>query len=520
MTRFIAPNKGAYWKVATDPHNVQHIPGLRQFGSTFSGHVDAMAVLAKRIKHDGIPSPEAVYVPVNPHPPSIAGLRDYQLAGISRLVGNLQRDGGAVLADDMGLGKTLQTIGVWNVLRRPVPLLVVAPASVRRGWVREFKKWTDVEPRLVENGKAAAAVTNADKVVITSYELAKKLNTQFSAHMLVMDEAHLLRGRMARRSEALLEIAKCCSYRLALTGTPMWSRPRDFWMLLKILFGYRFGTADDFDYAYCGATVNQWGGKENKGATRLDELRMRLSYVMLRRTKEEVSASLPAFIRQVRWVPAVRAATKALEAFALKQLPFPDALNATLDAKIDAAIEAAQDAGRFVLVTWQKRHAEELHAKLNELDIPTGIITGDYSHAERDAAIQRAIKDGESLVCTIDSTNAGVDGMQLVASTIIFHALDYVPIKLAQMEARLHRIGQTNNVTAVYIAMEDSADAFVIDTVVDKLDQWRATMGKDSTATMGDTLGAPATKQAEADALAAIYAAMEDADGPPESELR
>lgn len=408
----------------------------------------------------------------------------------------------------MGLGKTLQTIATWNSLNRPFPLLVVAPASVRRGWVREFKKWTDVEPALVETGKAAAAVTNSERVVITSYELAKKLNTQFTPHMLVMDEAHLLRGRMATRSNALLELAKLCSYKLALTGTPMWSRPRDFWMLLKILYGYRFGTADDFDYAYCGASINQWGGKENKGATRLDELRLRLSYVMLRRTKEEVSASLPEFVRQVRWVAPLKSATKALEAFALKQLGFSDALNATLDAKIDAALEAAQDAGRFVLVTWQKRHAEQLHAKLNELGVPAGLITGDYSHAERDATIQRAIKEGESLVCTIDSTNAGVDGMQFVASTIIFHALDYVPIKLAQMEARLHRIGQTNNVTSVYIAMEDSADSLVVDTVVEKLDQWRATMGRDSTATMGDSLGAP--KEAEDAALAAIYAALEN----------
>ena len=109
---------------------------------------------------------------------------------------------------------------------------------------------------------------------------------------------------------------------------------------------------------------------------------------------------------------------------------------------------------------------------------------------------------------TIDSTNAGVDGMQAVASTLVFHALDYVPIKLAQMEARLHRIGQANAVTAVYIAMEESADSFVVDTVVEKLDQWKAAMGNDSTSDMGVTLGAPATH--EADALAAIYAAMGD----------
>lgn len=495
--------------MVADPALIEHIPGLKAYGGNIVGPVDGMAVLAQRSTYAGFPDAASVYSLPDPLQPPLAGLRDYQLGGIARLVGNLRRDGGALLADDMGLGKTVQTIGTWLALGKPVPILVVAPASVRRGWIREFKKWAGVEATLVETGAQAKQVTRATQVVITSYELVKKLNPDFTAHMLVMDEAHLLRGRMAGRSNTLLEVGKLASYKLALTGTPMWSRPRDFWMLLKILFGYRFGTADEFDYAYCGATVNQWGGKENKGATRLGELKLRLPYVMLRRTKENVASELPSFTRVIRWVPALKLATKSLEAFALKQGSFADALNATLDAKVDAAIEAAMSAGRFLLVTWQKKHAEILHERLNEEGYPCEIITGDYSHAEREAAIDRARASGASVVCTIDSTNAGVDGLQHVASTAIFHALDYVPIKLAQMEARLHRIGQSQPVTAVYLAMEDSADSFVVQTVLDKLDAWKATMGNDATAEMGDTMGAPNMKRSEADALAAIYAAME-----------
>lgn len=408
----------------------------------------------------------------------------------------------------MGLGKTVQTIAVWNSLRRPVPLLVVAPASVRRGWVREFKKWAELDVLLVETGKQAKEVGNA-KVVITSYELAKKLDVRFCPHMMVMDEAHLLRGRLASRSNFLLELSRVASYKMALTGTPIWSRPRDFWMLLKILFGYRFGTADQFDYAYCGAYTNQWGGKVNKGATRLDELKLRLSYAMLRRTKEQVASELPPMTREIRWVDATKPATKALEAAILKQLSFPDALNATLDAKIDVAVEAATSAGRFLLFTWQKRHAQLLHEKLTADGVECELITGDISHAEREAIVARATLNQCGIVATIDSTNAGVDGLQHIADTVIFHAIDYVPIKMAQAEARLHRIGQKNPVTVIYIAMTDSADQFVVETVVEKLDQWKATMGSDSTSSMNDTLAAPNIKESEEAALAAIFQAME-----------
>lgn len=503
--------QGQTWKVYCDPTLASAVPGLWTRNMPFSGPVDAAAVLAKRGGISGVvPRPEDYYTPTLKHQTTINGLRDYQLAGVRRVVGTLQAAGGFILADDMGLGKTVQTLATWEMLGRPGPLLICAPASVRLTWRDQIKRWLGIDATIIKTGAQAAKVDKSVLVAVTSYDLVKKLSSTFSPKMLVLDEAHLLRGRVATRSNALLDLAKVVTYTLALTGTPIWSRPRDFWMLLKILYGYRFGTADEFDYAYCGAYMNQWGGKENKGISRPDELRLRLGYVMLRRTKEEVASELPPLTRVVRWVPAVKAATKALEAFALGQLHFADALNATLDSKVEAAVEAAASAGRFLLFTWQKRHAEQMYSMLNESGVTCEILTGDYTETERQAAIQRAKKSGASVVATIDSSGTGVDGLQEIADTAIFHALDYVPIKMAQAEARLHRIGQKNPVTVVYIALEDSADQMVINTVVDKLDQWKATMGGDSTARMGDAIGAPVGAADEQAALTAIYAAMRD----------
>lgn len=509
MTFKLYPPKGNgnRWRLVSDPGVASSVAGVIEGKDGLYGSVDAMAVMARRMGEDGVPVPADYYVAVNAHPPAIASLRGYQVDGVSRLVGNLQRDGGAILADDMGLGKTVQTIAIWNSLRRPIPLLVICPASVRGTWVREIRKWTDIEPVLVETGEQAKNVDRDAKVVITSYELSKKLGPQFTPHKIVLDEAHLLRGRTATRSQHLLELAKTATYRLALTGTPMWSRPRDFWMLLKILFGYRFGTADQFDEAYCGMYRNSYGGKENKGATRLDELKLRLQYVMLRRTKEQVSAELPELTRQIRWVPCTKEAKRATEAAATRQMHFTEALKFTLEAKMPAAIEAAESAGRFLLFTWQKAHAEQMYQKLLDDGFEVELLTGDYSHSEREAAIARAKLKGASLVATIDSSNAGIDGMQEVADTVIFHHLDYVPIKMAQAEARLHRIGQKNPVTVIYIAMQDSIDQFIIETVVDKLDAWRNSMGTDSTSAMNDTLSKSVAMN-EAEALKALYAAM------------
>lgn len=489
--------------LSCDPALLEHIPGLKVTGSTVRGPRDAFAVAYTRTGSI-VQAPALEFEPAN-----IDGLREYQKYGVGWLVAQLRASGGALLADDMGLGKTLQTIRTWQQLGSYTPLLVVCPASVRRGWVKEFKKWADVDVELLETGKQAAKVGQHSKVVVTSYDLAQKLPAAFIPNMLVMDEAQNLRGRSAKRSRHILELSKSIPFKLALTGTPMWSRPRDLWMILRILFGYRFGTADDFDYAYCGASINKWGGKDNHGATRVDELKKRMEFIMLRRLKRDVAKELPPITREMLWVPAAKEATKALEAFALKQMSFGDALNATLDAKVDATVDACIAAGKFLLFTWQKRHAELFAEKLGEAGFPVEVLSGDYTHAERAAAIDRAQKSGASVVATIDSTNAGVDGLQEIADTAIFHSLDWVPIKVAQAEARLHRIGQKNPVTCVYVALTDSADQVVVETVIEKLEQWTNIMGQDDAVKMHGALSGSDAGSEEA-ALAAIYAAMGD----------
>jgi SNF2 family DNA or RNA helicase len=497
------------WRaVAPNEKHVQNVPGLKHWqDGNVTGPLDALAVVCKRAGYTppvypGISYAEASLPKLDMEP------RSYQKDGVLWLASHLHQEGAALLADDMGLGKTMQTLTTWQLLKRP-QLLVVCPASVRETWRRECLKWAGTSAQLVTTGKQALAMNTSAAITVTSYELAGKLPDVYSPSMLVLDEAHLLRGRGAQRSRKLLALGQECNFRLALTGTPMWSRPRDLWMLLRILFPkYRFGSAEDFDYAYCGAFINQWGGRVNKGATRSDELKLRLGYVQLRRTKEQVATEMPKLQRNVRWVPGTVPAKRAFEAALMKRMSMYDALDATLEAKLDVAVETAIEAQRFLLFTWQKRHAHELWRRLNEDDTPCVLITGDLSHAERNAAIADATARKMGVVATIDSCGTGVDGLQHVASIGIFHALDYVPIKLAQAEARLHRIGQLNPVQWVYVAMEGTADQLVAETIVEKLDQWRGVMGKDSSTGLGDAISMQDIAVDERAALKALYAAM------------
>lgn len=474
-----------YVKTPWHGEDIEHIPGAHVKGIHLNATPDQRDVILMR---QGKP-------PLGPAPaPPLAKcgklpLRDYQRDGVAFVVDSMRKNKGAILADDMGLGKTLQTIAAWQELDRPYPLLVLAPAPVRRGWVREFKKWLDVDAVLVEDGKKAATIDNTTKVVVTSYQLAHKaLPLSFCPHVVVLDELHNLRGRTAQRAERLKELSWMASYRLGLTGTPMWGRPRDLWQPLKMLFHYQFGTADEYDFAYCGAFMGAWGNKENKGVTRSPELRARLAHVMLRRTKEDVAKDLPPLTRNIRWLPADKNAKKALESAVLGSMRHTDALKAALAAKIDYAVETCLEAERYICFTWMKTDAIKLHAKLVEEGSPCELITGDLTQKQREDAIERAIRNGSSVVATIDSCGVGVDRLQFVSSNVIFHAIDPTPTKTAQAEARAHRIGQASPVFATFLALADSADELIVERVVEKLQAWTDTMGRDSTARMKDVI--------------------------------
>lgn len=483
MSATVKLRTGVYRHGPVEAEKGLKIPGLSYNVSSFDGPRDAISVLRKRLR---MPPLAPIEVPI------LDGLKKahkYQETGISWLVAHLGEEHGALLADDMGLGKTMQTCLTWHSLGQP-SLIVVCPASVRLGWAREMKRWTGVEPLVVDTGESWSQYDPMVPVV-TSYKLAQKMPDHAFFDMMVVDEIQNARGRGAQQSRYLLDISKQAQFRLGLTGTPMWSRPNDLWMVLRILFpNYRFGDADSFDEAYCNAWRNRWGGKVNTGSSNEDELKHRLSFVMLRRTKQDVKTELPAVTRTVRYVEPTKKAKELLRMAVVGSRRMHDALAETLEAKLDTVVETVLETGSNALVfTWMKEHAYRLQTMLEKATKKEVlIITGDASHKQRDLIIQTARKTKQTVVATLDSCGVGVDGLQYVTSNVIYHALDYVPIKTTQSLARIDRLGQTEPVTATFVVMRESADDLVMSTIIDKLDQWMKVMGRDDNTAIRDML--------------------------------
>jgi SNF2 family DNA or RNA helicase len=219
---------------------------------------------------------------------------------------------------------------------------------------------------------------------------------------------------------------------------------------------------------------------DNKGATRTDELKHRLSFYMVRRLKKDVLKELPDLRRQTIWVEGTKEAAGAFERAMglgmLRESNIHEAIEATLEAKIPAALDLAEQAGKFLLFTWLKRHAKLMHEEMLDRGVPNVLVYGEDTVDRRRKQIALAAAKGWGVVATIDAAGAGLN-LQGITHYGIMHAIHWRPNMLVQGEGRLHRIGQTHGVQWTYLAMKDSIDQLVIRTVVEKLDYLAATMG-------------------------------------------
>ena len=267
LARPHGPSEWALSHKDLDDEHLQNIPGLRQdrTNGCVLGDVGAVAAACFRL---GLP------VPPREQPPEVIGdrpeaLRNYQAQGVWWCHKTLLKYGGALLADDQGIGKSRQASAVAQLLN--LRALVVCPGRARETWLEEMLKYgiarEHIALMLPKNDKRheeEQAKTKTARFVVSSYDLAPRLGSWMGG-MVIFDEIHELKGRKNKLGKELEALSLLAQYKLGLTGTPDYDRPRDYYAQLKLLLGWRFGSAYEFDVAYCGGFHDEMNHFQNKG---------------------------------------------------------------------------------------------------------------------------------------------------------------------------------------------------------------------------------------------------------------
>ena len=231
------------------------------------------------------------YSPYSTRPPM-----EHQKIAVEKLLANDK----FILADDMGLGKTTSAI-IASLESKARKILIVCPASLKINWQREIKNYSDRKVLIVEGRKWGSTfdfyIINYD--IIKNYHTTDKsedsddykllVNANFD--LAIVDEAHYISNATANRTRLLNDVLETIPKVWLLTGTPMTSRPINYFNLLNLIESPVAQNWMAYAIRYCEGYQFKAGPRKVwnvKGASNLEELRERTSRQVLRRLKQDV----------------------------------------------------------------------------------------------------------------------------------------------------------------------------------------------------------------------------------------
>lgn len=445
---------------------------------------------------------------------STEGLKTFQQTSVWRMTACDKQNQNWLLADEPRLGKTIQVVGVINEkLNTPIDgsirVLIICPATVKLNWKKELQKWVrkDVDAHyhiINKNAEYFGSVPQTARtlldVKIINYDLLSPGNMahlrSFGADIMVLDEEHALKNRQAQRTQKVLlakdALIKFAKQTIALTGTPITKHPSDIWALCRAACPQAIApylNYWDFVNQFC-QVVNKPFGKEIVGSKNEEELSIRLrSTFMIRRTKAQVLPQLP----RVQYQIITLAKDKATGEIVKKEQALPkDELElamrrhtvkanghlATLRkelglAKLSQCVEFIKDQleseEKIVIFAWHTDVIETLAKAMREADFGTVVITGSTPNDQRQKIVD-CFQTNKDCRVFIGNILAAGEGITLnAASRIIFVESSWLPKDIEQASMRCESMLEKNSVLAQFLVVEDSIDANVLSTVVERM---------------------------------------------------
>jgi SNF2 family DNA or RNA helicase len=400
------------------------------------------------------------------------GLRPYQREGVRFL----EERRAALLADEMGLGKTVQAIVALRTALAQTEsqrALVVAPASLRLNWLREFRTWAPGLTVRVVQGTAQdrrAYYALPISVLITSYDQirtdAHSLPAGLNFGVTLLDEAQRIKNVDSSTALGVRLLPRHRAW--ALTGTPLENTPADVAAIFQYL---RPGTV-------------------SAGMSR-SEMIEAVQGFMLRRTKDEVLSELPPIIVQdmpldlagqqrqryeelwsQRHELRDQSTAEASNSFALitklKQLCNMDTQSGE-SVKLDALRLVCENlVGEEDKLLVFSQYVTSLRFLQKKLNIQTLLYHGELTDLEKDRVLDE-FRNRPGPLALLISLRAGAVGLNLQeASTIVLFDRWWNPAVEDQAINRAHRFGRTRPLHVFRFLVTDSIEQRIEEVLSEK----------------------------------------------------
>ena len=423
---------------------------------------------------------------------------EHQKEAIQKLVENKK----FILADDMGLGKTTSTI-IAALESNSKKVLIICPATLKINWKREIENYSDKSIYIAESKNFS---TEADFVII-NYDIIKnfhdpkkKNESQVLASnfdLVIIDEAHYIKNGTAQRTKLINDIVKNTERLWLLTGTPMTSRPIDYFNLLSIIDSPVAKNWMAYAIRYCSGYQFNVGGRKIwnvTGASNLEELRDRTLGLTLRRLKENVldlpdKIITPVYLRlksklyenvmgeYYDWYDKNPDESKSLTVQFSKLTKIRQII---ADEKIEQTIELAEnilEQDKKVIIFCN--FTDSLNKIAEHFGKVAVKLDGSMSKPNKQNSVDQ-FQDNPKIKVFVGNIKAAGVGITLTAAeVVIFNDLSFLPSDMAQAEDRAYRYGQKNNVLVYYPIFDNTIEGIIYDIVNAKKKVIATVMGDD-----------------------------------------
>lgn len=408
---------------------------------------------------------------------------DHQKIAIEKLLANDKY----ILADDMGLGKTTSAV-IGALESGAKKILIVCPASLKINWEREIKNYSDRKVLIVEGRKWGSTfdfyIINYD--IIKNYHTTDKSEDSDDYKLLVnagfelaiVDEAHYISNNTAQRTRLLNDVLEKIPKVWLLTGTPMTSRPINYFNLLKIVDSPLTLNWQTYVRRYCKGFQFRIGNRKvwnTSGASNLDELRELTKNVVLRRMKTDILDLPEKIVTPVFLELSSKMYDEELEEFVRisKEKKEEDTISITLNRLmkvrqlisyekipytcelIDKCIEQGK---KVIVLTNFTMTLDMLHEKYKKTSV---VLDGRMSKDRRQESVDRFQTEDKIKVFIGNIKAAGVGITLTAAEVVIMNDLSFVPADHSQGEDRAYRYGQKNSVLVYYPVFENTIEKVI-----------------------------------------------------------
>ena len=434
---------------------------------------------------------------------------EHQKIAIEKLAGSKR----FILADDMGLGKTTSTI-IAALETGSKKVLIVCPASLKINWQREIENYSD-RPVFIAEGKKFS--TEHDFVII-NYDILKNFHDsdpkkkdeslllQSGFDLVILDEAHMISNVQAQRTKIINSFAKKVSRVWLLTGTPMTSRPMNYYNLLNIIESPVAQNWKAYAIRYCQGFQFTAGKRKVwnvMGASNLEELRDRTSKQILRRLKEDVldlpdKIITPVYLRlkskeyedlmgeYYDWYDKNPDESSSLTVQFSKLMKVRKVIaNEKTKQTIDFAENILEQGKKVIIFT---NFTDTLQTIYQHFGKQAVYLDGSCSNSVRQQAVDSFQNDDKTRVFVGNLKAAGVGLTLTAAEVVIMNDLSFVPAEHAQAEDRAYRYGQKSNVLVYYPLFENTIEGAIYDILNRKKQIIRTVMGDEQPENTGDVV--------------------------------